>query len=420
MDEFGDLAELQPCDILDPPRDGVFDAHVRFAARLFDVPIAIIDLVDDGRIWFESARGRHVADVPREPGWCTSALSEDISAVIADMHIDPVALTNPVVALGIGLRFHVTYPLRSARGHDDLGTLCIVDRQPRELNEHEVGLLHDLATLVVHELEVRLAARHAIARETSLREDAERHDRLSDSLARTLQTSLLPPALPRIEHLELAAGYEPADPAGVGGDFYDVFPLPDKEWGLVIGDVSGKGPAAASLTASARYALRAAAIEHEEPSRVLRVVNDTLLLGKLSPDDNRFCTLVFARLVPTEVGFKVTFACGGHPRPRVLRQSGRVDVVGEFGTLVGALEAPRFIDSTLELVAGDTLFMFTDGLTEARIDDHLLGLDGVDVLLSGDASLGLADLVKHLTCIPSSSGAASDDVAVLAVRAVPR
>jgi sigma-B regulation protein RsbU (phosphoserine phosphatase) len=408
------IAAVRRYDILDTPADGTFDRITALAAAMLDVPIAIVSIVDEDRIWFKSRHGLEVAEIDREPGLCASAILGADPLLLPDARLDPVALTNPLVAGEFGLRFYAGAPLTTSDGHN-LGTLCVIDREPRELDDRQVGILEDLAALVVHELEVRLEARKAVAHETDLRIRAVEEQRYAGQLAETLRRSLLPPLLPSVPGVELAARFRPFDRSKIGGDFYDVFPLPDEAWGLVIGDVCGKGPEAAALTAAARYMVRAAAIEHGSPAAALQVVNEGLLVDNASGE--RFCTLVFARLRHVADGLEVVLACGGHPLPRVLRAGGHVDAVGQPGTLVGILPQAIFHDARTTLVTGDALVLFTDGLTEARTEDSadgLLGTDGIERLLRARTGDGAEDIAARLE---RAAGAIRDDLAVLVARA---
>jgi two-component sensor histidine kinase len=164
------LAAVRRYDILDTPPDGAFDRITKVAAGLFDVPIAIVSIVDQDRIWFKSHHGLEATEIPRGPGLCASAILDSKPWVLNDAKYDPRALANPLVAGEFGLRFYAGVPLRSAEGFN-LGTLCVIDREPREVAEAEIERLSELAAIVMDELELRLAARKAVEqREALLRE----------------------------------------------------------------------------------------------------------------------------------------------------------------------------------------------------------------------------------------------------------
>jgi sigma-B regulation protein RsbU (phosphoserine phosphatase) len=415
LHELARLDAVRRYEILDTPSDGAFDRITSLAARLLDVPIAIVSIVDEDRIWFKSAHGLDVDEIDRGPGLCASAILRYEPTVIPDATLDPVALSNPLVAGEFGLRFYAAIPLTTSDGHN-LGTLCVIDQEPRNLEDRELAILDDLAGLVIHELELRLAARTAVSRQTALRQEAVEQKEYAAKLAETLQQSLLPPSLPSFPGVELAARYRPLDRSEVGGDFYDLFPLPDDSLGIVIGDVCGKGPDAASLTAAARYTMRAAALEHESPSAALHAVNHALLLQ--AAEAAPFCTLIYARLRRRPGGLDVVMASGGHPLPCIVRTDGEVERLGVHGTLVGILPEVRFTDATATLAPGETLVLFTDGLTETPARRwqraQQLGAEGVEDLLRGMHSKQPDEIARRLQ---EAAWPPRDDLAILVARA---
>ena len=125
------LAAVRRYDVLDTPPDGAFDRITALAARLFDVPIAIVSIVDTDRIWFKSHHGLDVEEIGREAGLCASAILHDGPWLVTDAAIDPRTLANPLVAGEFGLRFYAGVPLTTHDGYN-LGTLCVIDHEPRE------------------------------------------------------------------------------------------------------------------------------------------------------------------------------------------------------------------------------------------------------------------------------------------------
>ena len=154
------MAAVKRYDILDTPPDGTFDRITAMAARLFDVPISIISIVDHDRIWFKSHHGLEVKQIGRDPGLCASAILSDAPHILTDAKVDPRSLANPLVAGDFGLRFYVGVPLRTHDGHN-LGTLCVIDKTPRTVDQRQLDNLKDLATFVTDQMELRLAARLA-------------------------------------------------------------------------------------------------------------------------------------------------------------------------------------------------------------------------------------------------------------------
>jgi len=170
-DEEQRLEAVRRYDVLDTPPDGAFDRITRLASAIFGMPISIVSLVDHDRIWFKSAHGLEgVDEIGRDPGLCASAILGDEAWIVEDASVDPRALANPLVAGEFGLRFYAGSPLHTADGYN-LGTLCLIDREPRKLTLDQVAVLDDLAALVVDELELRLAARAQAQRATELNDD---------------------------------------------------------------------------------------------------------------------------------------------------------------------------------------------------------------------------------------------------------
>ena len=400
------LEAVRRYDILDTPPDGAFDRVAALASQIFQVPIAIVSVVDSDRIWFKAHHGLDVTQIDREPGLCASAIMGLEPWIVTDAVADPRTLANPLVAGEFGLRFYAGAPLTTHDGFN-LGTLCVIDREPREVTEQEKDLLVDLARVVVDELELRRNARLAVA-------SAEQ--RLSDveHLAQALQASLLPPSLPTIPHLTLAARYQPASRFEVGGDFYDVFPIDGSAWGFVIGDVMGKGPHAAARTSAARYTIRAAAIHEGAPRTVLETVNQALLADPSADADVPFVTALFARVEPGGTGTRVLFASAGHPLPTVLRATGSTEVVGTPGTLLGVLPTVDIADAVVELAPGDTLVLITDGVHDSGRPLRLQQ-EGLEDVLRGCAGLSAPGIVERVH--GAISAAQRDDIAIVALTA---
>jgi PAS domain S-box-containing protein len=238
-------------------------------------------------------------------------------------------------------------------------------------------------------------------------------------VAAALERSLVPGELPAIPGAEAAGRYEPAgDGHEIGGDFFDIFPLDGQVWGVVLGDVSGKGAEAAAVTALTRYTLRALADPGHLPSRTLRDLNTRLLSAT---EGERHCTLVYALVRPGDSGLAVTLSLAGHHPPLVTRDDGRVEPVGELGTALGLLDVAELCDSRFELGAGESVCLFTDGLVEARRGNELFGETRVVEILRRMRGRALHELADELVEAPREfhGPRLADDLAVLLLRAVP-
>lgn len=171
------IEALKNLGLLDTPPDGSFDKITRLASLIFDVPISIISLVDTDRIWFKSHYGLPVRQIDRAPGLCASAILSDDVYVVENARTDPRTLANPLVASDFGLQFYAAVPLRTEE-HYNLGTLCIIDKQPRSFTEKEKKILEQLGGLVMDEMHKRLRIRNTVAHIRHLTADieAELHD----------------------------------------------------------------------------------------------------------------------------------------------------------------------------------------------------------------------------------------------------
>ena len=270
---------------------------------------------------------------------------------------------------------------------------------------------------------VRVAVFDATERREYERELLRAKQRAEDSetrateLARTLQQTLIPPGLPEIPHLEVGAVYRPAgDGREVGGDFYDVFQLAEDDWAVVLGDVSGKGVKAAVVTALVRYSLRAIAVRVDGPSQVLRELNEVLFRH----ETDRFCTVVLLRLRRDNGGWTVRLSSGGHPPPLLTGPTKVPAPVGEPGFLIGAFESGEYVDSVVTLEAGDTLVLYTDGVTEGRRGDEFFGEYRLTASVSAHAE-SAQELAEGVVgdVLAFQEQAPRDDIAVVALRVPP-
>jgi PAS domain S-box-containing protein len=241
-------------------------------------------------------------------------------------------------------------------------------------------------------------------------------------VARTLQQSLLPGSLPSMAGADVAAEYVPAgEGMEVGGDFFDVFAVGEHdEWALVIGDVCGKGAEAAAVTALARYTLRAVTTRSPSPAATLATLNEEILRQMPEP---RFLTAAIGHLaIAPDGGGRLRIASGGHLPPLVLRAAGAPDVAACEGMLIGVEPGARAVDCTLELAPGDAIVLYTDGITEARVDRPLSPEELAAALQPAlaDGAAAIARAAVELAERQARGRALRDDVAVLALRLTER
>jgi PAS domain S-box-containing protein len=262
-----------------------------------------------------------------------------------------------------------------------------------------------------------LAFAQTLAARIALVIDNARLFRDRDHIARTLQQSLLPPEPPVIDGVDLAARYRPSgEGIEVGGDFYDAFDIGDGEWTVALGDVCGKGPDAAALMGMVRHTIRAAAIRERAPTRVLATVNAAV--GRQTSED-QFCTAVAARLRPQDDQVIVWICVAGHPAPVILRGDGSLHWIRGVGALLGVFDDAELAEDELRLAAGDTLVLYTDGVTEERGADGAFGEEGLAAVLQGAAGATATEIVHRIegAVLAHGSGEPRDDIAILAVKA---
>ncbi len=271
-----------------------------------------------------------------------------------------------------------------------------------------------LIRTTIFDAQLRRAYEEELLRERQAAEAAQA--RLEDALA-VLQQSLLPATIPAVPGLAVAAGYHTASPDDLGGDFYDLFAIERERWCFFLGDVAGKGPAAAAVTSLARYTLRAAAMH--DPSAALSTLN-ALLYERFVKGDPRYCTAVFGilRHDPSTGQVAVQFASGGHPPPLLIRADGSTAYVPSVdGTLIGILPDSKFPPTDLTLDPGDLLLLYTDGLIEARVGGgrDLYGPEAVQELAARHAGSTPEALVTALSAVLAGFGPhLADDTALLA------
>jgi PAS domain S-box-containing protein len=384
--------------------------------------------------------------VPELADWClVDVLEEDGSVTqVAAEHADP------------GKKFLLRQLMSHRRfGEDAPGTEARVLRTGRPILHYEVSdeLLANSATgeehlEVLRRLEIRslmsvpllargrtlgavtlvssdpersygeedLSLAEGLAYRCALAVDNARLYRERSHIARTLQRSLLP-RLPEVSGIEVGVEYLPMGQENeVGGDFYDLIHTEGKRWLAVIGDVCGKGAAAAAVTALTRYTIRAVAMREDEPSAVLTGLNEAMLrqLG-----DDQFCTVACARLEPAPGGFQLDVARGGHPAPLLVRADASIEAVVPKGRALGVFLDPGLAVQRVRLGLGDAAVFYTDGITEARgPDGSFFGEGRLRDLLRSCAGLdasAIAEKMRDVT-LEFGEGNLRDDLAVLVLR----
>ena len=246
----------------------------------------------------------------------------------------------------------------------------------------------------------------------------DRMFRRRTEIADSLQASLLPRELPAIDGVEIAAAYVAAtEGLDVGGDFYDVYLSPGG-WGVSIGDVCGKGEDAAAVTAAARHAIRVLAHWNPDPAEVLRKANELMLSEEY---DGRFVTTCTAHFQWRDDTLRAVVGSAGHPGPVLLRADGRVRVLDGGGMPLGLFPDAEPGTQDVELSPGDLLFLFTDGVTEARSPELAYFEERLTDAVASLAGRSPAEVISAMQTlvVEFSQNELRDDMTMLALRVGP-
>ena len=363
---------------LDSGPEARFDRVTRLAQQLFGVPMVSITLIDGDRQWRKSHLGL-TTEAPREGAFCDVTVQQDAPLIVADAASDERFRDNPFVLGDPHLRFYAGEPLH-APGGEAVGTLCVLDTVPRELSAEQEQVLRDLADWVQVEL--------------------ERDDELDR--ATIAQKGLLPRRKPRAAGYDVAAACEPS--RGVAGDFYDWYDVGD-DFCVSVGDVMGKGMAAAIVAASVRTALRSAmdlADIEASVSAASRVVEEDL--DQLST----FVTLFHARVHPDGA---VEYVDAGHGLAFVVRDRGALERLDATSVPLGIPGAGGAEVATIRLDARDALVCISDGILDALGGDRALPRLEAIVRSSATAAGAVSRIVGA-----ARAGLPIDDMTAVVVR----
>jgi len=392
------LRHIMDAALLQSDVDALLDGIAHELAEAFDADRAVLLLLEGDELRVRASHN----------------LSEE---VIAQVHVP--------VGKGFAGTIAAT---RRPRVVDDLSTIEVVSDYlaraggsiagvPLVADGAVIGVMHvssdDLGRF--DQDDVRLlefvASRAARAIRDSQRAETDR------STAAELQRSLLPAELPAIRDAQVEATYRAAvEGTTVGGDFYDVIDIGEDCWLLVVGDVSGKGPKAAALTAALRYTIRASALNGDPLPDTVRLASDALAEA-VGSDDLQFATALVARLAVTDDGHVIDLVRAGHPPALVVHGNGRTERLEPPGSLLGLASAPPAGMVRVTLGPGDVLLLVTDGVTEAWLDEAEYERDVAGLAAAhGDS---LAGLVDALAAAAAGRRHRADDIAILAVRPTP-
>nr|WP_239146787.1 GAF domain-containing SpoIIE family protein phosphatase [Streptomyces sp. SID10815] len=419
------LAALEASGMIGSAPEQVFDDLARLAVSVTGAAISAITFVGQTRTYWKSVPHLPYGGVENwqnavGDSFCYFAVGANGPFVVEDAENDPRTAGHRAIGpWGVGA--WAGFPIITADGQA-IGTMCVIDANPRRWEPPELESLAVLARAVANEINLRISLSVA----QSALHSAQNALAVSRDLARSLQDSLLPPVLRPVPGLDASARYLAASgDVEVVGDFYDLFHARGPWWTAVLGDVCGKGTEAAKVTALARYTLRADAGDHLSPAAVLDRLN-TAMLAQRAP---RYLTAVQATFRTTPAGAAGRLCTAGHPPALIRRADGRVQQAGVPGTLLGIMPTVRLTDVRFRLAPGELLFLYTDGACESRPDPRsplphrpIFDEEALARALAGTHGMDAAATNAHIADVLAGhhGGWASDDTALLSLRVPPR
>jgi len=360
------LAALYALNLLDTEPEERFNRVTEIASALFSVPIAYISLVDENRQWYKACFGMPTGETTREVSFCGYAILNDEALVIPDATDDERFHDNPLVTGDPHIRFYAGLPLKCPEGYN-VGTLCLVDQSPRNLDDDAKLLLGHLGKVLEREIaSSTIAQLHSEISELRTKEQ-DYLKAIQDTMAigRRIQTNFLPKEPPRVDGWTLGAAFKPA--MEVAGDFYDFIDINDEKMAIAIGDISGKGVGAAIFMSTVRTLLRSAversAVDGLDEMDAVSQVNNYIATHHRA-GGHMFASLFFCVLDKrTGVGKYVN---AGHCPPIVKRSDSSFERLNPTGPAVGLMHGCSFKIEAIDLEPGAQLIGFTDGLDECR------------------------------------------------------
>jgi sigma-B regulation protein RsbU (phosphoserine phosphatase) len=403
-DEQERLEALYALRLLDTPQEERFDAVTELAAKVFEVPIAFVSLIDRDRQWFKAKVGFDLCESSRQHSFCAHAILQDQPLVIPDTLADARFADNPFVTAPPALRFYAGQPLRAAGGQK-VGTLCIADVAPREFRPEQRALLGQLGAMVERELKtsdlIDAQSELLVVQKELL--STERRLQAELRAAAEYVASQLPEALE--EPLSLTWKFVPS--ADVGGDGLGYHALDERRWAIYLLDVCGHGVAPALMAISLLGRLRSAGrqgMDEGDPARVLAALNRDFPMHR---HGNRFFTIWYG-VLDIQSG-ELVYASAGHP-PAIVGQAGRVARLEQGGVPIGCVAGARYENATSRLAPGEFLYVFSDGAFELTPGHS--SLEDLEARLVRDRSLEA--VVAELRSV-IGGGSFTDDVTILRV-----
>lgn len=378
VDEAERIAELRALRILDTPAEDRFDQIVGLAADLFDVPMAFVSMVDSERQWFKARQGICSTQTDRDVAFCAHAILQDAPLIIPDATADPRFVDNPLVTGKPFIRFYAGFPVRGPGGRK-VGTLCIADHKPREVDERELRAMGRLARMV----EGQLAMLDVVDAQQRLIETQRDLVRTRERLAEEIEEAgnFIQSLLPERWRGPIFTDWAFIASSQLGGDLFGYHWLDDNRFVVYLFDVCGHGVGAALLSSSIRDTLRNAeelGLPVDDPGALLTALNR---MYPMEANGNRFFTIWYG--VFDQRSRELQFSSAGHPPAMLFEpEIGETRQVPAADFMIGVEPDHQYATQTLQVGAGARLYIYSDGAYEFHTQDGgILGIDRLAVAI---------------------------------------
>lgn len=399
-DEEARLAALRHYEILDTDPEPAFDDLTLLASHICGTPMSLVSLIDEERQWFKSKVGIEGSESPRDTAFCAHAILGRDTFEVPDAAQDERFAGNPFVTEAPNIRFYAGAPLVTDEGRA-LGTLCVIDHEPRHLSDEQREALSALGRQVIAQLELRRKLRD-LKQAIEARDRVEAEKAVQDAeiardlrFAREFQQSMMPNTYPQVPDAPSVSNAPSASDAlsaplrlnfhhiyrptlSLGGDFFDVIKLSEHRAGIFMADVMGHGARSALMTAILRALLREAAHATDDPAQLLAQMNQRFFDNVQGSRQFVFAS-AFYLILDTQTA-TASYACAGHPPPLLanrgersteylsLMADGKTHCEDEHpaeGSALGLERESVYSGCSRPIAAGDVFMLFTDGVVEA-------------------------------------------------------
>ncbi|MDD5200987.1 MAG: SpoIIE family protein phosphatase [Terrimicrobiaceae bacterium] len=408
LDEMERLESLRSLGLLDTDPEERFDAVTRLATMIFETPIAYISLVDETRQYLKSRVGLDLCESSRETSFCGHAILESQALIVPDTLGDERFADNPMVSGEPFARFYAGLPLRGPGGFN-VGTLCLMDIEPRVLSEGEIARLNQLKTIAERELQlgsvIRMQDDLLKTRNALIESQRTIAQQMDEALAYVV--SLLPQNISG----KVRTSYEFIPSSTLGGDSFGFHWIDAEHFAIYLLDVCGHGVGSALLSVSAMNVLRGQTlpgVDFLEPSQVLAGMNRTFTMD----GHNGLYFTMWYGVLDVATGL-LRFAGAGHPPAVIVEPEGTIHRLGAPGLPIGCFDTTAYATGEAQLPRGSCLYVFSDGIYEVRDPSDSMGTYEEFVAILADAPL--AETVIARIREQKRADAFEDDVSLIRV-----